>query len=130
MNLARVCWKVAAWRPVPAAGAAAGAGIWRGYVAGRGFRGMWALSRDNLRRVDGTIAQILGVVLERLASMTARGRLRIQVIGEVGLLPAGTVGALREIGEAAPVRVHVVADRPGGSADEQATVSAPKKEGA
>jgi len=56
---------------------------------------LWVLSTDNLTRDADEVAPLLGVIEELAADLVARGRWRVQVVGDLDLLPADVAARLR-----------------------------------
>jgi short-chain Z-isoprenyl diphosphate synthase len=56
---------------------------------------LWLLSTDNLKREPAQVAQLEQIIVEAIEALAETGRWRLQVVGELDLLPADVVQRLR-----------------------------------
>ncbi|HEY0187480.1 MAG TPA: isoprenyl transferase [Cellulomonas sp.] len=70
---------------------------------------LWMLSTDNLNRAPEELDALLGIIEDAVRDLAATRRWRLQAVGSLDLLPAGTAQALRdaECATADVVGLHV-----------------------
>ena len=56
---------------------------------------LWMLSTDNLNRESDELAELVTIITEAVSDLADTGRWRIQVMGDLELLPADSADALR-----------------------------------
>jgi len=57
---------------------------------------LWMLSTDNLSRDADELAELVSIITDAVCHLADTGRWRIQVMGDLGLLPPGSAEALRD----------------------------------
>lgn len=56
---------------------------------------LWMLSTDNLKRSPEEVAELVGIIADAVHTLAATGRWRIQVMGDLSLLPDAAARTLR-----------------------------------